>query len=198
MDSVITGIESYKKVCRIYLNDEYAFSLYPSEVRTYHLHEGDTIAGETIEQIYSAVLSKRAKLRCMHILQHYDRTEQQLRRKLKEDAYPQQIIDEALSYVKSYGYVDDLRFATQYIAGRQEKKSAQQLKAELMAKGIDDGTIAQALEEAYEQSEEDLIRYWLEKKQYDPDTADEAQKQKMIQFLLRKGLHYSEIKKLLT
>lgn len=50
---------------------------------------------------------KRAKLRAMHLLNDMDRTESQLRTKLLNGDYPADIADEAIAYVKSFGYIND-------------------------------------------------------------------------------------------
>ena len=56
------------------------------------------------------VLLKRAKLRCMNLLKSRDYTEYQLRMKLRQGVYPEDIIDAAVAYVASYGYVNDFLF----------------------------------------------------------------------------------------
>ena len=194
----ITKIEKTGRKCRIYLNDEPSFDLYPSEISEYELTEGMELTDSRRDAIYSAVLSGRAKLRCMHILQGYDRTEKQLRDRLREDGYPQSVTDEAIEYVKSYHYLDDRRYACQYVHGRQQKKSRGQIRAELTARGVSGDDIEYALLEEYENSDEEAIRYWMEKKHFIPEQADEQQRMKMMQFLCRKGFPYGEVKKLLT
>ena len=42
-------------------------------------------------------------------------TEKKLRQKLVEGKYPEDIIDIALAYVKSYGYIDDEAYARDYM-----------------------------------------------------------------------------------
>ena len=77
-------------------------------------------------------LSKRAKLRCMHLLERRDYTEKQLRDKLRlgKTQYPPEIIDEAIAYVKAYHYVDDARYARQYVECMKVKKSRRQIEQE--------------------------------------------------------------------
>ncbi len=196
----ITAIEKLagKKKVRIYLNDAPAFLLYPGEVREYKLEEGMEIDDSLLETIYSAVLLKRAKLRLMHILKSQDKTEWQLRSKLRSEEVPEEVADRAIEYVKSYHYVDDLRYAGAYIRSRGARKSKAQMKADLAAKGVSSDVIAQALEENAPDDSSELVRYWMEKKRFDPETADPDTTRKFVQFLQRKGLSYSEIKKSLT
>ena len=195
----ITKLEPVtKKKYRVYLNDEPAFILYDSEIRDYHLGEGDQCPRELREEISSAVLSKRAKLRCMNLLKMMDRTEYQLRQKLRQEEFPEEVIDDAVAYVKSFRYVDDLRYAKAYIESRKETRSRRQMEAELIARGLSREVIGQAWEETDPVDETELIRRLAEKKHFDPDGADEKTTRKFYQFLQRKGFSYSNIKKALT
>ena len=195
----VTKIEVGRgKKLRIYLNDEAAFQLYPKEVKEYGIREGEELTQDRIDMIYSAVLLKRAKLRCLHILKNLDKTEQQLRTKLTEDEYPRDIIDDAIEYVKSYHYIDDKRYAQSYIESRADRKSKMMIRAELREKGIDEQIIEEALEEADEIDTDAQILRWAEKKHYDPESADFKESQKFFAFLMRRGYSYSDIKKALT
>ena len=66
------------------------------------MREGSTLSDEEEHQLIYEVVGKRAKRRTMHLLEQMDRTEQQLREKLKQGGYPQACIDLALEYVKSF------------------------------------------------------------------------------------------------
>ena len=197
----ITRIEPLKgrgKKFRVYLNDEPAFLLYASDLAEYKLSEGQELDPGTLETIYSAVLLKRAELRCMYILKTMDKTEWQIRRKLKEEEYPDRVIDGAVEYVKSYRYIDDLRYSRNYMESRQQSRSRQQITAELRNRGVRPEIIEQAFEESGAGSEASAIRYWMEKKHIDPDDCSEEEIKKFIVFLQRKGFHYQDIKKTLT
>ena len=129
----------------------------------------------------------------MHLLEKMDRTEWQLRRKLLEGKYPQELVDRAVAYVKSYHYIDDDRYARTFIRLNQERRSILRMKMDLQARGIAEDMIEQAMEEENETSQEELIHRLLEKKMYHADTASFQEKQKICQFLQRKGFRSSEI-----
>ena len=128
------------------------------------------------------MLPKRATLRCMNLLQSRAYTESKLRSKLKEGGYPQESIDSALAYVKSYHYVDDLQFAKDYIVNQAGKKSKRVLEQDLIARGVSRNEIEAAFAEAAEKGdgpdELALAQMWLAKKRYDPAQADFAEKRK--------------------
>lgn len=63
-----------------------------------------------------------------------------------------------------------------------------------MAKGIDRELAEQALEEECQrENEQELILKWVEKKHYSAQTADLKEKQRMYQFLMRKGFQSDDI-----
>lgn len=171
----------------IFLDNGLSFPLYQKEAAGYHLEEGRELPVETWIRIRTEVLDKRAKKRAMYLLQKMDRTEHQLRQKLEENGYPQEIVECAVDYVKAYHYIDDFRYASAYIRYRQGQKSRLQLKAALQQKGISGEVIARALEEAYMEGEEGLIVKLLEKKHYDPENTDRKEKYKIYQYLMRRG-----------
>ena len=103
-----------KKFKIIFAEAEYLI-LYAGEIRKYHLKEGEEIPEEVYQDIYYNVVGKRAKKRALHLLEKMDRTEKNLKDKLLQNGYPNKLAEEAVAYVKSYHYVDDLRYAKNYI-----------------------------------------------------------------------------------
>ena len=162
--------------------------LYKGEVRKLGLQEQTVISREKYDEIIYEILGTRAKKRAMFMLERMDRTEHQLRDKLMQNGYPAVCVDLAIDYVKKYHYIDDLRYATNYISYQQKRKSRQKLKIDLLTKGIDKNVIEQALDEAFDSDEQIKIRQLLEKKHYDPKECDRKEKQKTYQYLMRRGL----------
>ena len=167
--------------------------LYKGEVRKLGLQEQTVISREKYDEIIYEILGTRAKKRAMFLLERMDRTEHQLRDKLMQNGYPAVCVDLAIDYVKKYHYIDDLRYATNYISYQQKRKSRQKLKIDLLAKGIDKNVIEQALDEAFDSDEQIKIRQLLEKKHYDPKECDRKEKQKTYQYLMRRGFKGSDI-----
>lgn len=174
-----------------------SFPLYRKELDIYHIEEGGLLAESDYEAIMSELLPKRAKLCAMHQLEKRDKTEYQLRQKMAELFYPKQMIDEAITYVKHYHYVDDLRYAVSYISYRREQKSIRQLEQELYQKGISKELIQEAFEQIDAPDEEQQIRNWLQKKHYDPAAADHKETNRIYGFLLRKGYPSAAVQKVM-
>ena len=187
-------LEVDKKRMLIKTEEGISFALYKGEVRRYSLKAGEEISDEDYEEIKKEILIKRAKKRAMFLLEKMDRTESQLRDKLRRGFYGEDIIEDAVSYVKKYHYIDDVRYAEAYVRSQKEKKSRRQIQVDLMRKGIDKEKIEEAIEAEYKQeTEQELIQKWIEKKHYSVSEADIKEKNKMYQFLMRKGFRSEDI-----
>ncbi len=187
------------KKARILLEDGTSFVLYTSEVRKYKIAQDEEIAEETMREIMDEVLRRRSRLRLMNLLKTQDRTVDQLRNTLVRDGYPEPVIRQALEYVASYHYTDDVRYAQNYIRQMSGRKSRKQIEYDLMKKGVDRDTIRAALSKEMEESgEEDpdirAILALARKRGFDPSVADREQSEKMIRYLLGKGFQYSSIR----
>ena len=195
----ITGIT--KGRFRIYIEEKPAFVLYRGEVRRLGIREGEPLSEESLREIEEEILPTRAKRRAMNLLQNRDYTEAGLREKLRNGDYPESCIEEAVAYVKSYGYVDDCRYAGDFITYNLDRKSRTRMEQDRMRKGISKDTIRTVFEELEEQGtsqdEGAMIRRLLEKKKYDPQTATGQEKQRMYAFLYRRGFRAEVISRAL-
>ena len=108
---VVTVEQLSKGKRRLHLDNGEVWVLYSGELRTCSLAEGTELTQIQYEQIRHDIIGKRAKKRAMHLLEKMDRTEQELRRKLLESEYPEDLTEEAIAYVKSFHYIDDARYA---------------------------------------------------------------------------------------
>ena len=174
-----------------------SFALYRSELRRYRLREGEPIADAVYEELFHKELPKRAKLRCMNLLKQRDYTESELSRKLENGGYPDEIIQTALDYVKSYGYVDDEAYVRKYIDTYRDRKSMLRIETDLLKKGINRDTVRNICEKMDFSEEEDAelfqIRALLIKKGYREDDCTPEQRRKLYAFLLRRGYPASKI-----
>lgn len=190
---VVSVIPQDKKKLKICLDNGEEFILYKGEAAKLSLFEKEIVDDAKYQQIMKEILGKRATKRAMHLLEQQERTEKQLRDKLRQNGYPERCIEQAIDYVKSYHYIDDYRYATVYIRYHQEKESRQKLMQKLMMRGISRDIIQQALEEEFVTDECAQIRELLRKRQFNPDNADEVTRRKIAQFLMRKGFKSRDI-----
>ena len=182
---------------RVRLDTGLTCILYRSEQRQINAYEGSSLTREQYEILVHEILGKRATKRAMHLLEKMDRTEYKRREKLSEGGYPDEAIEDAIGYVKRYHYLDDERYARNYVFLAQDRKSRKKLSIELYQRGIKKELIDRILEEEYEADEEKQICQLLEKRGFDPKTCSEKERQKLYQFLLRRGFQSSDICKVM-
>ena len=196
---IVTNIESITKTkYRVFIDDAFAFVLYKGELCKYQIHKDEEISEETIAGIKNEVLIKRAKLRAMHLLNAMPRTEQQLREKLVQGEYPEDVIEAAVSYVKSFGYINDEAYVRNFIISKRNSKSKREIVMLLGQKGLRGERVDHIVEEMYaEESELSTIKEIMRKKRWNPSEMEEKEKQKMFGYLMRKGFSYEEIRKAL-
>ena len=189
---VIDKIIPYGKTrCKIIMDDGQAILLYNGEIIKLHIEEGGEIDEGTYERVILPLLKKRALERVVHILETSDKTEAELRRKLKESFYPPEAIDYAIDYCKKHHYVDDRRYAENYVKYRASGKSRRIIMQELTAKGIDKETVEELLNTA-EIDESEQIAAELKKRHYSSDM-DDKDKQRIFAVLARKGYSWGQI-----
>ena len=137
---------------------------------------------------------RRAKLRALHLLTAMDRTEAKLREKLQA-SYCEEAVEEAVAYVKSYGYLDDEQYVKVYIESKSRTKSRKQIEQQLIFKK---GVSKEAVEKGFEQAEMadvvEVIQKYMQKKKIDPQNCDYEQKQKFFAYMMRKGFQIEELK----
>lgn len=174
-----------------------AFVLYRSELSRYRIQEGREISEDTYREIVEEVLKKRAKLRAMHLLTARDRTEAQLREKLTRDGHPQEVVDCAVSYVKSYHYIDDERYARNYLRSTLGKKSRRAIGFELEQKGVSREVVECVLAQEEENTEEEMIETLVRKRAGDPHKMDDKEFRRIYGYLMRRGYQSQEILRVL-
>lgn len=195
----VTCIEEYdKKRKKVYLEGEYTFLLYNSEIRNFKLSEGDCVSDKVYDELV-ALVNKRAIMRAMNILKDSQKTEKKLRDKLLQGGYTDEQTDIAVNYVKSYGYIDDKYFANYYIELHKDNRSKRDIEQHLMTLGVDKDVISRELEEV-EIDELPMIKEFLRKKSVDIDSfssLEPKEKNRIISSLIRKGFTYEKISKVL-
>lgn len=178
--------------------------MYISEIRRFNIKKDAYISLEDYEDIID-ILNKRSKIRAMSLLKDRDYTRKKLFEKLKANGYPDECIEKAVQYVSSYGYIDDKRYAVNYIISHMTSKSRRVIEQSLMLKGVDADIISCALDECYDEMcnpdignpELDIIIKQLHSKYHNKDLNNYEQRQKVKASLYRKGFMTDNINKAL-
>lgn len=129
------------------------------------------------------------------LLEFRDRTERELRQKLKEREYSAEEINETVLFLKEYRYLDDEAYADRYIRSCAARKSRRQIRADLERKGVSREIIDLQLQEKTV-DEDSQIRKLLQKKGYVPGKRLEAAEYRRIMGALgRRGFSGEAIRK---
>ena len=139
---------------------------------------------------------REARKKALRLLEHMDRTEKGLRDRLILGGFSESAAEDAVAYVKDYGYVNDYRYALNYILYRIHSKSRQKIFQELAQKGIDRQTASDAWEEACELEEPDersLLHEAIQKKCGYGDTLDDRAMRRLYGYLQRRGFRAGDI-----
>lgn len=204
MPKTITQIAVQKKRknrCSIFLDEEYAFGVDQEIVLQFGLKKGDVLTDQQIEEISINEEKKRAKDRALNFLSYRDRSEKEIRTKLKDVGYEESIIDWVIGELKRLKFLDDQRFAQSYAQTQMITRPIGEyfLKRELKQKGLDADIIEQTVEKVYEEKDQLSIALELaqqRKKRYGNIDAMKAKK-RLSDFLLRRGFSWEIVSEVL-
>jgi regulatory protein len=205
MSKKITQIQVQKKRknrCSIFLDDEYAFGLDQDIVLQFGLKKGDQLTEQQVEQILLNEEKKKAKDRALKFLSYRDRSEKEIRTKLKDIGYDEKIIEWVIGELKRLKFLDDERFAQSYAQTQMITRPMGEyyLRRELKQKGLEAELIEQTIEKVYEEKDQLSVAIELaqqRKKRY--KNIDEIKAKKRVSdFLLRRGFDWDVVSEVMA
>lgn len=194
----VTAITQQKKDetrYNVFLDGTYAFALPMQDILYFKLKEGREVPEETVEYIQNSLIYIKAQDTALHYIGYKMRTVKEIRMKLSEKEFSEEVIEKVIAFLEKYGYADDREYCRKYIKEklRMKPKSGYALKIELRQRGISARIIDEVMAET-EMDEAGDAFHWLERKsrgQWPPE--DEKKKKQLYDFLLRKGYSYDII-----
>ena len=143
-------------------------------------------------------MQKQAKKKALRLLEQMDRTEEELRLKLRQKGFTEQATKEAIDYVKSFRYIDDVSYAERFVQSRQQQKSRKEIYMALCQKGVEREIIEHAMELCYtEYREIDTIQNIMDKKRVVVSECSVMEKQKFYNYLVRRGFKSEDIRQVI-
>ena len=141
---------------------------------------------------------KECLKKCGALLARRDYTCARLREKLLSGGYEEEIADWALEKLKEAHYLDDERYARNFIQAHWEDRSKLRLRTDLEERGVPSDILSEVLREESEERGEEAeirqIRKLMEKRRFDPENAEWEEKRKMQAYLYRKGYTSSSVR----
>lgn len=182
-----------RKRCRVWLDEEQMLILRHEEISAFGIQEGSVLDEEQMHRLMESVLKPGARERVLKALLASDKTEEQLRKLLIREGYPEEAIQDALQMAKGYHYLDDRAYGLRYAEQESRKMSRRKLALSMTAKGFPHEVIREALEELPVDEDgqiDDLIR----KKGIHPgQTMEQKHYIRLTSMLARKGYSWERI-----
>ncbi|HEX5521549.1 MAG TPA: RecX family transcriptional regulator [Longimicrobiaceae bacterium] len=191
----ITAIESQKhhpERVNIHVDGAYRFALAAELVFAESLHVGDEISEARIEELETRDRVWKAREAALNLLSYRPRTAAELRRRLREKKYEDDVVELTVEELVTRGLVDDADFAELFVRDRVRfrPRGQRRLVQELRTKGVDVETAQAAVEEVMERegtSELELAREAASK--WSPRAGEEPlrARRRLFGFLARRG-----------
>lgn len=195
----ITKIEKQvnnQKRYSIYIDEKFAFGVSEEDLIYFKLKENSEITEQRYNYIMEYVIYTKAKDKAYKFLGYKARSEKEVRDKLTKENYPQEIIDRIIELFKHYNYINDENYTKAYINNRIKFKprAKRMLKYELAQKGIDSDTIENIIDSS-NIDETDIAINLLQKKLKNKKDIEQKEKQRIYNYMLRRGFDYETINK---
>ena len=206
----VTAVEPQKKRperFNIFIDGRFGFGLDAGTLVKSGLKVGQEISEEDIEQLVLESETNKLMEKALRFLSFRPRSEsetrQHLRRKLPKRAIDTvdtaDTIDTVVNRLKHLGYVNDLEFTKWWVEQRQthRPRGARLIRSELFQKGIAQEVIDEVLPEDEEGEVERALKTARKKLRSYKNLKPREFKQKMGQYLARRGFDWEVIKQIL-
>lgn len=122
-----------------------------------------------------------------------DRSEKEIREKILKKGYSEEECEEAISFCREYGYINDERYAAHFVHDAVELKKwgKTRIRMELKCKGVADEIVDIVLGEI--ENETDILKSEMERRFKDSDFSDPKIKSKVFGYFARRGYKPSDI-----
>lgn len=191
---IVSRIEAEKKKHRVYVDEEYMFSLYSNELGQFNIQEGNEISNDVITYILDTIIYKRAKERALFLLERKPLSVHMMKNKLQENGYPVDLIERVIAFLEGYHYLDDDEYTRMYVDSYAERKSRKQILNELYHRGISKQTIENYFE-LNEYSEKNCFEKQFLKYVKGKNLQDYNVRQKVFRYFYSKGFSVALIEK---
>ena len=195
---IITKLEvqaKHKDRVSIYVDGEFYCGMTLFSAMKYHLKEGVEIDKERLDFLKETTENENACEKGLKYLSKAQKTEKELRTYLLSKGFDSPNVNYAISKLKEYEYINDEKYAKNYIKFKSNTEGKKKIEFELKNKGIKDAIIQKSFEEfTFDDAPiRKLAEKYLSNKQLDIKT-----KQKAYRYLASKGFSSEEIMPILN
>lgn len=193
MEYKITALKAQKRDpnrVNVYLDGKFAFAV--QRIVGAWLSVGQMIDDKKVDNLKTQDTYEKAFLKAVRFVDYRPRTEQEVRKKLREQEFPEAVIEAVLERLNNLDFVGDAKYARFWIENRStfRPRSHRMLVSELIGKGVSSEIIDEALQDA--EDDESLAYKAATKYIRRVEGLDwENFRKKLSGFLARKGFSYS-------
>lgn len=180
----------------VYIDDGLAFEVDQETLIKMNLKEGQTIDANTEREIRYFSERAQARVKALRLLAVRSRSISEMKQRLTMAGFSQEVIDDAVQWLVSLNYLDDVRFAEEFVRTqtRLRPMGRRRLHAELKARGV----LNEAIQKAVDSLEEDEVHIakeaarkgWARYKKLPSEKA----RRRLMGYLQRRGFDYSTIR----
>lgn len=198
----ITGVQAQKKDpnrVSVFIDGAFAFGLASDIAVRSGLRKGMVLSEDQQHELLDQEQQARARIAALDYIAHRARTEQEVRRKLRQKGFSETATEEAISRMLELGYLDDEGYARAFVSSRLASRGhgPLRIKVDLQRRGVREAMIDAALaahvdrEHLHQAALEHARTRWLR-------LATEAdvrkRRRKTMDFLLRRGYDFELIR----
>lgn len=195
---IITKLEVQKKNtkrCSVFINEEFAFGIDIDAIGIYNIQKGNQYTEDEYEELLKALQYEKSKFAALRYVGYSPRTIKETTQKLHTFEYDEIIITKTIDFLKSYGYLNDMEYAKNFIRNRIQQKNhgRHKITYDLMHRGIDKN-ISQPILETYEDEEYEGALTLYNKKTKGREIKDHKEKAKITRYLHGRGYPFEIIR----
>lgn len=198
----ITKIEPQKRNkdrFSLFIDDEFYMGIDQDVIIKHYLTKGMEVDEKFLNEIIKTEEQNKSNNTALNYISFKPRSEKEVRTKLKDKEFDEDIIDNTIAFLYKYNYLNDYDYGKSLINDKKNFKKAGKnlLKQELYKKGIDKDTIEELIEESYDYDEEYEMAYAVAIKKYNLIKNEDKNSiyRKLYSLLGRKGYAFDIINK---
>ena len=186
----------------VYLDGEFAFGIHEDLVVKHSLQVGATLTPEGVRELERDEQYVDAKQAALDYLAYKPRTEEEVRRKLRQEDVPSPVIEDVIARLYELKYLDDEAYAHDYAHNRfsSKKYGPVRIRRELTERGVDRRLADAAVDELFAEVDVTAAAWTHAEKRW-PRLAGEddprRRRQKMYRYLRRRGFTSNTIRPIL-
>jgi len=203
---VITNIivqDKNKNRYSIFIDDAFAFGIDGKDLLYYKLKKGQHLSLKTFCFLKDELEYIRARDRAVKYLGHSPKSRAEVIANLTQKGFSLENIEKVVSMLSGKGYIDDIKFAKIFINHKLKINNfaKKRIITELLLKGLRKEDILEAFEQFEAENMQNMQSLELEAAQLALNKkikhknlpTDLKEKQRLVNFLLRKGFSYQTI-----